>query len=194
MSKEEKISSLVAFFLGIIFLICSFFLVYANEISLDKNAPKTRYEAQNYYSKFFLWEYLKKTADYKNSVLESENDSKSLINWVVRIIGIFGIWFAFSLFSIQIFKDSSKDMLVRKSFLYAFFLVLAMIIFLKVYIFYLNWGFNINLNFSWLSEKSHNSFSFSEQFLIIFIILTVFILVWMLYNYKLKKAEENRED
>lgn len=185
---QEKISSLIWIILAILLFISSFFLIYSNEVILEKYDTKTKLSKNVYYSKFYFSKELKKTADYKNSVVTNSEESWLMVKWLLRVIWFLWVWFAFSLISFQIFKETEKDYLVKKSFIFAIIWWIIFIILLKIYIFYINWWFNINL--SWMSAKWQNWLSFLDKFYIISIIIIIFIFLWMLYNKIQNKSEE----
>jgi|GEM_PF-2993096 hypothetical protein len=51
---EEKVSSLVSVFIAILLFIGSFFVIYANEIILDKTEQKSKVETKMFYEKFYF--------------------------------------------------------------------------------------------------------------------------------------------
>ena len=115
---EEKVSSLVSVFIAILLFIGSFFVIYANEIILDKTEQKSKVETKMFYEKFYFWNAIESISNYKNSVIQ-KNDDSTLVKWIIRLVWILWIGFAMSLFSIQIAKDKSKEDLVKKSFLFS---------------------------------------------------------------------------
>lgn len=187
--KEENVSAFVWILLAIILFLSSFFLIYANEVILEKNDKKTRIQKIIYYRKLYFWESLQKMENYRNSIVLESNDASAATKWVIRLIWILWLWFSLSLFMFQIFPDREKEILVKKSFLYSFIWVILFIILLKIYLFYLAWWFKFD--FSWFYNRPWwNWLSFSDKFIIIFIIVLIFIWVWALYNKKQKKDEE----
>lgn len=186
--QEEKVRSIVWIILAFLLFLSSLFIIYANETILDKNDNKTRIQKKIYYSKLYFWDYLEKISDYKNSIVIENKDSETMTKWIVRIISILWLWFASSLFLLQIFPEKEKEFLVKKSFLYSFWIVFLLVIILKIYLFYLSWWFNFD--FSWFFKKPDWWWlSFFEKLFIILIIILVFIWVWVLYNKKEKKDE-----
>ena len=181
---EEKVSSLVSVFIAILLFIGSFFVIYANEIILDKTEQKSKVETKMFYEKFYFWNAIESISNYKNSVIQ-KNDDSTLVKWIIRLVWILWIGFAMSLFSIQIAKDKSKEDLVKKSFLFSAVWIIIFIILLKIYLFYLAWWFNIDLSF--LTSKTVGTLSVSEKILIILLIIIAFAWLWYFYNYQQKK-------
>ena len=181
---EEKVSSLVSVFIAILLFIGSFFVIYANEIILDKTEQKSKVETKMFYENFYFWNAIESISNYKNSVIQ-KNDDSTLVKWIIRLVWILWIGFAMSLFSIQIAKDKSKEDLVKKSFLFSAVWIVIFIILLKIYLFYLAWWFNIDLSF--LTSKTVGTLSVSEKILIILLIIIAFAWLWYFYNYQQKK-------
>lgn len=181
---QEKVNSLVSFLLSVVLFLSSVFLIYSNEIILEAEKNKKNFE-KIYYSKFYFWEYVEKFSNYKNEIITKKDDSKDFSKWWLRIVWFLALWFAFSLFMIQIFKEEEKDGLVKKAFFYSFLATLFFIIFLKIYIFFASWWFVFD--FSKIFEKWEKWLSLFEQIFIIFIIIFAFVLVGILYNNKINK-------
>lgn len=184
---EERVSFLVSIFLALILFISSLFLIYANEIILDKNEKKSQIQEKIYYNKFYFWDMVEKLSDYKNSIVIDSDDSENTSKWLARIIWFIWLWFSISLFMLQLLNwKKEKETIIKYSFFYTFVWLIIFIIFMKIYLFFLSGWFN--LNFSKFFEKWNNWLSYFDKSFIIFLIIALFMFVWMIY-WKLNKKE-----
>ncbi len=189
-SFSNLIWTLISIILAIFLFLSSFFIIYANEMMVEKSEKKTKAQIEKFYSEIFLWSYVKKAYDYRNSVVQAENWDGSA-KWIIRLFWMFWFGFSLTLFFIPVFPQEPKDKLSIKAFGIAAVWVPAFIIILRLYLFYLAWWFK--MDFSWIMRKpGWTGLSFYEKFLIIFAIVLVFVLLWYLYYYLKKKQSEGK--
>lgn len=186
--RKEKLMNMLLTLLSIILsfflLFVSFFVIYANEMIPEKNS-KTEIEKNIFYNEIFLWDYLKKTEDYKNSIMETQWEWWT--KWIIRLFWIFCFWFALTLFFIPTFPNEEKDKLSVKAFILSVIVIPIFIILLKIYLFVLAWGFKFD--FSFLTSKETWNLSILDKVFIIFVIIFIFIVIWYLYYYQKNKQK-----
>lgn len=191
--KKESATKIVLIFLSLILaiflLISSFFIIYANEVIPGNSEKKTEIQKLILYKKVFLWPQIKSFSSYKNKILTTKDENSDfIIRWTIRIFWIFALWFALTLILIPVFPNEQKDILAIKSFKISFILIPIFIILTKIYLFFLNGGFDIY----WLFERK-NWLSIFDKIIILILIVFAFFIVWYIYNYKKKKEEEEKE-
>lgn len=185
-SFTKLLWTLLSIILAIFLFLSSFFIIYANEMMIERNLKTTKNEVEYFYENIILWDYIKKTYDYKNSIVTSK-DSDNTLKWAIRLLATFWFWFSLTLFFIPVFPREPKDSLSIKAFYISIIWVPIFILFLKLYLFYIWWWFNFSI--WWLTDKPWwNWLSVIDKAFIIIFIIFIFIILWFLY-YQINKKK-----
>ena len=175
--KENLVKILWSFLsivLSILLFFSAIFIIYANEMIIDKSSKMTNAQEREYYNSVFLGEYLKKASDYKVSIsVWANNHSWDFSKWWIRL-----------------FSSEPKDKLSAKAFVASVVFVPTFIILIKIYLFYKAWWFAVD--FSWFTDRSWWWLSASDKFFILLFILLIFVALWLLYNHQQKEQEQKK--
>lgn len=192
--KENLVKILWSFLsivLSILLFFSAIFIIYANEMIIDKSSKMTNAQEKEYYNSVFLGEYLKKASDYKVSIsVWANNHSWDFSKWWIRLFWILWFWLALSLFLFPTFSSEPKDKLSAKAFVASVVFVPTFIILIKIYLFYKAWWFAVD--FSWFTDRSWWWLSASDKFFILLFILLIFVALWLLYNHQQKEQEQKK--